>query len=216
MTRNRWITPDDTGEIILARCLSVPEHLQPAVNGALQMLTYSSNWEQVGDLTPEECAAAMVDVLSSYYSSEGCSSMDTPDRQLIFWIEGKNVAGNALALNLQSTHVFNSYWKQEPGAINDIMEFSVLLQSGVYDLTIVGTQQGSNGIQHWIIDGVEDGQTIDMRGSTTANFTATISVEVLTSGLHTIQCKMSTKHASSSGYGNNMTYFKLLRTGDLP
>lgn len=215
MTKGRWITPNETGDSNIARCLSVPEFLQPAVNGALQDLTFADNWEQVGDLTPEECAAAMVDVLSTYYESEDCSNVDTPTQQTVLWIDGKENVGNVLQLNILATQVMNQYWRQQSPAINDEMLFNILLAEGTYDLTIVGRRDNGSGVQHWIIDGTEDGDTIEMYAAAAAdNYTATISVAVLFSGLHAIKCKISSKNGSSSNYRNNMTYFKMIRTGD--
>lgn len=215
MAKGRWITPDETGDSNIARCLSIPEKLQPAANWALQQLTFPDNWEQVGTLTPAECAAAFVDVLSAYYESEGCTDMNAPDRQLVLWTEGVVSAGNAIAQFVDASQGLNTYWAQSAPAINDEVVFSVLLQAGTYDLTIVGQRQSASGIQHWIIDGAEDAQTIDMYNSgLTVNYTATISIVIASSGLHEIKCKISTKNGSSSNYQNRMTYFKLIRTGD--
>jgi len=159
------MTPDTTGDSNIARCLSVPEKLQPAVNWALEQLTFEDNWEQVGDLTPAECAAAIVDVLSAYYQSEDCTVPTTPQNDFIFWKEGNITAGNALLLNIVSTQAFNTYWFQSAAVINDEIEFKVMLDAGQYDLTIMGRKSTNSGIQHWIIDTVEDAQTIDLNVS---------------------------------------------------
>jgi microcystin-dependent protein len=55
VTRKAWLTPDSESGI-LCRSLSIPEQLLPAVLGALGLLTYAYNWEEFGDMTPEECA----------------------------------------------------------------------------------------------------------------------------------------------------------------
>lgn len=214
MARGKWITPDEPGDSNVARCLSVPSELQPAVNWALQQLTFAANWEQVGTLTPQECADAMVDVLAAYYESEDCTMAGNPNSDFILWREGQVTNGAAIAAAILATQELNGYWWQSTFAINDEVEFFVMLEQGEYDLTVHGRRNSNHGIQHWLIDGVEDANTIDMySASTQINYEATISVSVATSGLHSIKCKMSTKNASSNGYGNQMTWLKLFRTG---
>jgi len=215
MSRPRWVTPDATGDSNIARCISVPPHLQAMVNGALDELTFAHNWEQVGDMTPEDCAAAFVDVLSAYYASEGCGTMEAPTHSFALWRELDVVAGNPLAANVLSTQELNGTWRQNAPAINDRMQWEVLLQEGTYDLTVNTTKNNASGIQHWLIDGAEDAQTIDLYNATAQiNQIVTISVVVVGSGLHIIECKMSTKNAASSNYTNNVTWVKLVRTGD--
>jgi hypothetical protein len=215
MTRPRWITPDTTGDSNIARCLSVPVNLQAMINGALEELTFPHAWEQVGDLTPEECAAAFVDILSAYYASEGCDNMETQNHAFALWRELDELAGNDLIVQLFEMQELNSAWRQSTPAINDQMAWEVNLNEGTYDLTICGVKDNSSGIQHWIIDGAEDSQTIDMYAAAQTNQTiVTISVVVINAGLHTIVCKMSSKNASSANYRNNMTWVKMTRTGD--
>jgi hypothetical protein len=215
MAKGRWITPDSTGDSNVARCLSVPVKLQPAVNWALDQLTFADNWEQIGTLTPQECADAFVDVLSAYYASEDCTTMETPNHAFALWRELDELAGNDLLLGIFASQELNGAWRQSTPAINDQMQWEVMLSEGTYDLTVYGLKNNASGIQHWILDGAEDAQTIDLyAASQTLNQMITISVVVVGSGLHTIVCKMSSKNASSSNYQNNMTWVKMIRTGD--
>lgn len=215
MPKGKWLTPDTTGDSNIARCLSVPENLQQMVNYALQTLTYADNWEAFGTLTPQECADAFKDVLAAYYESEDCSMPNTPRNDFIFWKQGKELAGNPLLTTLLATQEFNTVWNQSAAALNDEMEFAVMLEQGTYDLAILARKTNASGVQHWIIDSVEDAQTIDCySASTVLNFVSTISIAVLFSGEHSIVCKMSSKNAASASYVNQMTYFKLTRTGD--
>jgi hypothetical protein len=215
MSRPRWITPDTTGDSNIARCLIVPEKLQPAVNWALEQLTFPENWEQVGDLTPQECADAFVEVLSAYYESEDCSIVLTDRQEFQLWRAGNPTVGNPLVASVLSTQELNTIWAQSASAINDEVEFMLLLEQGFYDLYIMGRKLNSGGIQHWLVDGAEDGETIDMyAASALVNYTTSINLSFTYSGLHSLKCKMSTKNASSSGYTNQMTWIKLIRTGD--
>jgi len=209
------MTPDTTGDSNIARCLSVPEKLQPAVNWALEQLTFADNWEEVGDLTPAECAAAMVDVLSAYYESEDCTLPNTPQNDFLLWKEANVTAGSAMVSGILASQELNTVWFQTGVALNDEVEFKVMLEQGTYDLTIHGRKFSGSGIQHWIIDGAEDAQTIDMYNATSSlNFEATISIVVTFSGEHSLKCKISSKNGASSGYANHMGYIKLTRTGD--
>lgn len=53
-----WLTIDEPGEVV-CRALSIPLNFLPHVMGALGDLCEASNWEQSGELTPEECAELM-------------------------------------------------------------------------------------------------------------------------------------------------------------
>lgn len=71
MTRHAWLTPDSESGI-LCRSLAIPEQLLPAVLGALGLLTYSYNWEEFGDMTPQECAELATVMWNSIAESEDC------------------------------------------------------------------------------------------------------------------------------------------------
>lgn len=66
-----WLTPDSlpTGGDI-CRPLFIPDdiYLLAAVNGALEELAKSYNWEQFGSITPEATAERMRDMLDAWYS----------------------------------------------------------------------------------------------------------------------------------------------------
>lgn len=73
MTRRAYLTPDiDAAHPAVCRVLRIPPHYLPAVSGALGELALSYNWEEYGDITPEQAATDMLDLLISYYESEGC------------------------------------------------------------------------------------------------------------------------------------------------
>lgn len=215
MARGKWLTPDSTGDSMVARCLNIPLSILPHVNGALETLRFSQNWEEQGDMSIEDTITLVEDMLIAYYESEGCGMADTPREFFALWAQGQIISGTAQIFSVLATQEYNGYWEQSTPAINDNIEFTAMLEEGTYDLTVLYRKSASNGIQHWLIDGVEDSQTIDCYSSSAVqNVETTISVQVVGSGLHTIQCKMSTKNASSSNYRNMVTYFKMHRTGD--
>lgn len=217
MPRNRWITPDATGGGNIARCLSVPPSLQPAVNGALQELLNEYNWEQVGNMTPAECVEAMTNVLSTYYESECDVPQTFPEFQHWLWTSGQLITGSSPTNEILSAQILNYSSFQGPPEVNDRIRFYAFLRSGTYTLKQIGRTDTASGIQHWIIDGVEQGETVDKYAAVAANNAmSAINVYLLTDGFHELDCKMATKNASSTGYRNRVTFFDLRRTGALP
>jgi hypothetical protein len=72
-----WLTPDTIPSTTVCRQLLIPDNtlIVAAVNGALCRLAEAERWEQYGAVTPEEMAAAMIDVVGQYFISEcngGC------------------------------------------------------------------------------------------------------------------------------------------------
>lgn len=68
-----WLTPDfDENAGTICRMVQVPAFFIEEVSGALYELIVSGNWEQFGDMTPDECAGIMLDMLNNFYASEGC------------------------------------------------------------------------------------------------------------------------------------------------
>jgi len=214
MSKGRWITPDETGESNLARCLSVPEKLQPAVSGALQLLTFADNWEQVGDLTPAECADAMIDVLSEYYESVCDVPQVFPDRCAFFWNEIVIVNGNVLLADQNNALQHAVIWYQNVAALNDEVYIPVHLQSGTYELREIVWTTGASGRQKWYVDTTAQASFVEMYSAvSTANVIKTHTIVIPTDGNHNLGCKMDAKHASSTGYQNRVTFVKLIRTG---
>lgn len=54
-----WITPDEASEDTRLISVTVPDdtYLYACFVGAVMLLKDPANWEQVGTMTPEECAA---------------------------------------------------------------------------------------------------------------------------------------------------------------
>jgi len=57
-----WLTPNDIPAAALCRRLVIPENplIIAAVSGALLDLTYSRNWTEFGEITPEDISQAML------------------------------------------------------------------------------------------------------------------------------------------------------------
>lgn len=65
------MTPEAATGDTVCRRFSIPVELLPAVTGALEELTQKYNWQQFGTMTPTEAAAAALQVLNTYLTSEG-------------------------------------------------------------------------------------------------------------------------------------------------
>jgi len=95
MARGRYITPDSIPTATICRVLTIPDEtiIRAAVTGALSELIYASNWEQVGAVTAEDMAAAMLSMFEAYAVS-GCDM--TPTQVAIYYHEhALNVAGGS-------------------------------------------------------------------------------------------------------------------------
>jgi hypothetical protein len=209
-----FVTPDPADFDEVCRVLIIPAGYAPCVMGALAELAKPYRWE-VGVDSIDDAVNKMADMIDAAYESECVTMAELPNYGFFFWEQYKSLTGNALFENLSTSQEFNVYWRQNAPAINDEVVFEVLLNEGTYDLLINGVTAGGGGIQHWFVDGVEQATTIDMyQAVSTFNKRATISITVIGSGAHELKCKMSSKNASSSNYRNDMTWVKLVRTGD--
>lgn len=68
----RWLTPDtsELEESQVERAIVLPGSLLRFISGALLDLTFSFNWEQFGDASPEETADFFLDVWDDYIMSD--------------------------------------------------------------------------------------------------------------------------------------------------
>lgn len=75
MTATRgYLTPETIPTATICRRLAIPEDMLiiAAVSGALSELTYSSNWQQFGAITPEQMAQRMSEMFSQYLEASAC------------------------------------------------------------------------------------------------------------------------------------------------
>lgn len=75
--RRAWLTPDNAPIATRCRRVRIPdsEAWIAIVSGALLPLTQSENWEQFGDVTPDEAAARAQEMFLRYLSDEDCREM---------------------------------------------------------------------------------------------------------------------------------------------
>lgn len=74
-----WLTPSNIPDDVICRPLFIPNSAewQAIVSGTILELTRSWNWEQFGELTPEECATRMQELQQQYYD-DVCGGGDCP------------------------------------------------------------------------------------------------------------------------------------------
>jgi microcystin-dependent protein len=86
-----WLTPSEEAGTVY-RTLAIPVPFLTQVSGALLDLELLHNWEEYGDMTPEECVDAMSDMINEYYGTSIMIGMvmpwagdedDIPDRLLL-------------------------------------------------------------------------------------------------------------------------------------
>lgn len=95
-------------------------------------------------------------------------------------------------------------------AINDSADWAQNVNSGTYDVDLISARGTTRGIVHLSLDGGADIDTVDLYGSISYNVAYTMSGS-LSGG--TINVSMDSKNASSSGYNNITTMYRLVRTG---
>jgi len=102
MTNRGWLTPNSGATTTVCRPILIPIDDQlffmAAINGALNELTKEYNWEQFGDMTPDDAAAAMLDMYLAYVDTEctaGCVCTIPPVYDIDVGIELKVIRRNA-------------------------------------------------------------------------------------------------------------------------
>lgn len=82
-------TPNSIPATSFCRRISIPDTPEwiGVVTGALLQLTEASNWDEVGTVTPDEAAAASLQMLNEYFDANGCpTDLDPP-----YWDTPENV-----------------------------------------------------------------------------------------------------------------------------
>lgn len=74
-----WLTPEEIPEGVVCRPLLIPDSAEwlAIVSGAILELTRVWNWEEFGELTPDECAERML-VMQQQFYDDACGDGDCP------------------------------------------------------------------------------------------------------------------------------------------
>lgn len=78
MTRGRWLTPDITGDPMVARCFLIPPELLPIFMGALQVAELPGMFEEVGTWTPDDIAAKFAEIIELENCDQGGNMIPSP------------------------------------------------------------------------------------------------------------------------------------------
>ena len=134
-----------------------------------------------------------------------------PNRATLWHDDALILSGNTLTQTTETNQFFNGYAYQSAAANGDTFTHSCYLQSGTYDLNILGITNNGCGIVDWYLDGTLIQASQDWySASTTYNVVKTVaSVSVGASGYHVLKGVINGKNGSSSGYQLRLTGYWL-------
>lgn len=133
------------------------------------------------------------------------NSVPNEPRFSAFYDEFTVVTGNVLFSELNTSQRYLGVSYQTPSAINDETTVKFNLAPGSYTLFILGATNASYGTTTVSIDGISQG-TIDWySASITFNVIKTIGITINSNAIHSLNLKVATKNASSSGYSQIFT-----------
>lgn len=133
-----------------------------------------------------------------------------PNRVLLIPRLAKIVAGNNLTFTTVANDDFGGVWYQNTAAQNDEFEFQFLLNAGNYHLRTHGRTAANHGIVTWKIDGSTFVASDDYYSAATVeNVERSHAVTIVGDGVHTLNAKVASKNASSSGYFHQHSWLKI-------
>ena len=116
------------------------------------------------------------------------------------------------SLNYDDLAILSGYLKNNPAAINDEVNWDVIMSAGIWTVEVLHTRSTDCGIVTVQLDGSSVG-TIDLYGTTARNIISSLAgVSVATGGKKRLKFLMATKNASSSNYFANLQHVALKRT----
>jgi len=126
MARLAWLTPDEIPTDTVERRLCIPNSPQilSVVTGALLPLAYAENWEQYGDVTPDEIAARMSLMIEEFLAVTGLCKMPIPI--LIDDYKTQNTQSGTATTGSWYTRVLNT--------LTDLFPYGAALASNAFTL----------------------------------------------------------------------------------
>lgn len=205
-----WLTPDAGTGAAICRPLTVPLEYLPAVNGALQQLLDTWNWEEHGNQTPDQAVATMQAMLDAFYTENCGMTQVYPEVINLWWRDATVLHGNPLLLTVTANQIDNHYYAQSaPGAL-DQCKMTVLLGAGTYKLVAIGGTSATGGLQTVKMDGATIG-TLNWNGAVVWNVERTLTnIVIADDGLHTLDFIMP---SSGSDFQARITRITLIKTG---
>lgn len=152
----RWHTFDQPTADDTCRQFVIPadENVLAAIGGALSELTKPYNWQQVGNMTPEEAAEFFSALLLAYYESEcGTGDVDAP-----FWddTDGENADDTVEPEFTETWYETASWWILKAFVATAVTpEAAIIYVSTLRRLHIAFRVGGFGGLVRVLLDGIE-------------------------------------------------------------
>lgn len=128
-----YITPDTIPAALSCRVIQIPDDpiIYAAVSGALQLLTFAENWEEVGSVTVPQIVSSMQTMYNDFLDSN-CDNLMTLEIDEFAHIENTNVAGGGIAANTNTRIPFNNTITTQGGnvVVGGVSVFTI--QPGAY------------------------------------------------------------------------------------
>jgi hypothetical protein len=133
---------------------------------------------------------------------------------LLWHINARVIAGNAIAATISNTSRFNHTAKQTNDANGDTFEHDIFLMAGVYNFVVVGTTDAAMGRLDWYLDGTKIVSLQDWYAAAPVeNVSQTTSVTVSESGYHRLVGKVNGHNAApATDYEIPLIYYRFTAT----
>jgi hypothetical protein len=182
----------------------------PAIVGALNGLYYSGFW-----VSPPADSKDQIDKLIEMLSEDMPPVPQVfPVRAFMHHIDDTVLAGNAIAITVDTGNAYNLVAQQTASAINDSFAATFLLDAGTYTVLFLHDKTASSGKMTITFDGVSIGVIDLYNASTLRNLKSSISgVVVAAAGGHEIVVTIASKNASSAGYNCPLQAYWVVGSG---
>jgi hypothetical protein len=138
-----------------------------------------------------------------------------PTRASLWHDEATVIAGNAIAVTIDTGQVGNFYARQNTSTNGDSFSQSFFARAGTYTLAVEGQNNANNGLIDWYIDNVQVVSAQDWYAAAPAkNIIKTATVTVGGDGYHVIKGLINGKNGASGGYNMDLTRYWLRQSAD--
>lgn len=105
-----YLTPDDIPATTTRRWLCIPDeqYIVAAVMGAMQELCYPYNWQEFGDITPDEIAQAMTPIVQDFMATEALCMPILHQPAILSDQKSQNTAGGTFTSGAWRTRDLNT------------------------------------------------------------------------------------------------------------
>ena len=195
------------------RCyqIEIPDNPEiiASVIGQLQELANPKTWSYIGDVTPDEIAEAMRDMVGEMTESE--CEMPVPEvgyqTRITLWHRWAQIqTGNALQTVIDATNMHNHYVRQNTAAIGDETYQECWLSEGLWQIRVLYFRAVVNGKVSFIFQHQPSLAQVtpislqDLSGATQANSVLTASFTITQAGHYKMFTNVGAGGASTGGF----------------